>query len=594
MNGNFLKMIMFFTFILLNQIAFSQNQLKEGSLEFSFDLYNKLKTVDENENIFFSPLSISTAFALPYYGATGLTKQQIQAVFNFDVNQKKNLKIYRDYTNALERSKYVTLRIANGLWLEEGLPINAEFLQGAKQIIGQEEIYKTNFIKNYKASRSQINDWIATKTDGNIKDLLPEDAFNDLTRFVIANAVYFQGDWGSAFDKKLTASNSFYSLNKTIETQFMTKAVADHNYYENDDVQVLELPYKGNSTSMVIVLPRFKNGFTKVENALNETTYQQWLKGMSKRPVVVTIPKFSLKIDYDLRATFRKMKLTEPFSDAASFDGISSEGLRLSKAYHQAFIVVSETGTTATASTAIVGTAKGLRPKPAFFNANQPFFFFIKDNSTNMILFMGRMTEPKYDGLVTYTTEQPPRYPPISTPISDKIHWVEKGESLYGISKKYGVTIDQIKRLNNLTDNNVKLGQELLIQEGENTTKGIGHNATTATATEHVVNIGESLFSIAKKYNLTIDKLKALNNMADNTIFIGQKLIVKEVARPKPTVEQPIPPKPVTVTQKTYIVEKGETLWKISQKFKIPVEELKKMNNLTSNEVSVGQELKVR
>ncbi|NJN78113.1 MAG: hypothetical protein HC803_07070 [Saprospiraceae bacterium] len=106
-------------------------------------------------------------------------------------------------------------------------------------------------------------------------------------------SIYFQGNWEIPFDNKLTATNSFYGINnKVIETQFMTKAVADHKYGENDDFQILELPYAGGSTSMVIILPRFTDGLDKIENSLTKTSYKQWLNLMTKRPVVVTIPKF--------------------------------------------------------------------------------------------------------------------------------------------------------------------------------------------------------------------------------------------------------------------------------------------------------------
>jgi serpin B len=593
-----------FAFILIKQIAFGQTTVKEGTIAFSFDLYSKLRTADKDGNIFFSPMSISTAFTLPYVGASGLTKEQIESVFYYDDNPKKNLKQYRDFTNNLERSKDVTLRIANGMWLEETMPVNNGFIKTTRQLTSKDEIHQVAFTKNYKAGQSQINQWIADQTDGNIKDLLQEGSINELTRFVMANAIYFQGNWAIPFDNKLTATNSFYGFDKTVETQFMTKPIADHKYAENDDFQILELPYAGESTSMVIILPRFENGLAKIENSLSANNYKQWLKAMTKRPVVVTIPKFHLKIQYDMRSTFRKMGLKEPFTDAASFDHLSTTNLRLSNVFHQAFIIVSEEGTEATAATGIVGGIKGLRPKPAFFNANQPFLFFIKDNKTDMILFMGRMTEPNNNTTVTYTTDiQPMRFPEIPTPKMDKLHWVEKGESLYGISKKYGVTIDQIRLLNNMADNNVQVGQELLIQEGEKeiASKGIKETPTILNST-HEVNLGESLFSVAKKYKLTVDELKALNGMTDNTIFIGKQLTVRidekqkniTPSLQKPTIVVITPQPPASFKQNTYIVQKGDTLWKISKQFNISIDKIKTVNKLNSDILEIGKELTVK
>ncbi|NJN78112.1 MAG: LysM peptidoglycan-binding domain-containing protein, partial [Saprospiraceae bacterium] len=315
--------------------------------------------------------------------------------------------------------------------------------------------------------------------------------------------------------------------------------------------------------------------------------------------------KISLKIQYDMRSTFRKMGLKEPFTDAAAFDGISTQSLRLSNVFHQAFIIVSEKGTQTAAATGVVGGIKGgLKPKPAFFNANQPFLFFIKDNRTDMILFMGRMTKPEHNATMTYTTSiQPERFPQIPMPQTDKIHWVEKGESLYGISKKYGVAIDQIKLLNNMVDNNVQIGQELLIQEGERGQRRepTAPESPVILSTTHEVSPGESLFSIAKKYKLTLDELKALNGMTDNTIFIGKKMIIRAEEKPK-TITPPVlqkttiteptqTPKSPSFKQDIYIVQKGDTLWKISQQFNISVDKIKSTNKLVSDVLVIGQEL---
>ncbi|MFT5833341.1 MAG: serpin B [Cognaticolwellia sp.] len=607
MKKYFFQINIIFCLILINQFAFGQSNIKESSKSFSFDLYKKLRTANKDGNLFFSPFSISSAFAMPYAGATGLTQTQLHDVFYYDDNAKRNLKQYRDFTNDFERSRGVTIRIANGMWLDETMPINKKFIQTTRQLTGRDEIHKVAFTKNYKAGRSQINQWISDKTEGNIKGLIQEGSINELTRFVMANAIYFQGSWAIPFDNKLTATNSFYGLNdKMIETQFMTKKVADHKYYENDNYQILELPYEGESTSMVIVLPRFANGLDKIENSLSKATYQQWLKAMTKRPVVVTIPKFHLKIQYNMRSTFRKMGLKEPFTHASAFDGISTQSLRLSNIFHQAFIIVSEEGTEAAEATAVIGQAKGrLKPRPAFFNANQPFLFFIKDNKTDMILFMGRMTEPEHNATITYTTDiQPERFTEIPLLKGDKIHWVEKGESLYGISKKYSVTIDQVRLLNKMAGNNVKIGQELLIQEGERSTleeKGNKTKIPVILSSTHEVNPGESLFSIAKKYNLTVDELKALNGMTNNTIFIGTEMIVKVVEKSnknmfpvlsKPNMKQLTPkPKPASIKQNTYIVQKGDTLWKISKQFNVSVDQIKKVNNLASDALTIGQEL---
>lgn len=592
--------------IFISSSIFGQYKIQEGNNRFSIEMYKKLKSTSKDGNIFFSPFSISTAFTMPYAASTGLTKKQIEGVFSYDENAKKTLKSYKDFSSKIERLDDVTFGIADGLWIDKSMNINASFRKSVQQLTGKDEINIVDFSKNHKAGRSQINQWIEEKTDNNIKDLIPENGINELTRFVMANAIYFKGDWAVKFEENLTATNSFYGLRDSeVPTQFMTKAVADHKYYENSEVQVLELAYKGNSTSMVIVLPRFKDGLEAVENNLNEATYRRWLYGMTKRPVVVSIPKFNLKIQYDLRSTLRKMGLKEPFSDVATFDNMTTEGgLKLGKVFHQSFIVVSEEGTEAAAASAVVGDIKGFKTMPAYFNANQPFLFFIKDNKTDMILFMGRMTEPSFSDEVTIYSP-PTRFKLIEElPERDVIHFVEKGETLYRISQKYEVSPEQIRRLNNLSGNIVQLGQELLIQEGEST-KGeevvvddkskITKKSGSVQPELHEVYPGESLFSISRKYSLSIDELKKLNDLTDNTIKIGQKLVVQEkedqIPRNKP--ESKFVSTPIVIKSDTYKVKKGDTLWKIANENKISVLALKEMNDLTTDILNIGQELVV-
>lgn len=582
----------------------AQSSTEIGSVQFSFDLYKKISSTDNSGNIFFSPISMSNAFSVPYLASSGLTKKQLETVFHFDENAKKNLKLYKELSNEFEGSKDITFRLANSLWIDESIPVNASFLRSVRQYTSKDELFKIDFSKNQDDSRLQINNWAEKATSGNIKDLFPPRSINELTRFIVASAVYFKGDWQVKFDEKLTSSNNFYGVDeKVTRTAFMTKSADLHSYYENDKVQVLELPYKGESTSMIVILPRFKGDLQTIENQLSAKTYKDWLGSMTKRPVIVSLPKFNLKLQYDLRSTLRRMGLKEPFTDAANFDNMTADNdLKLTKVYHQSFIIVSESGTEATGATGIIGSVKGPQPAPAYFNANQPFLFIIKDNKMDVILFMGRLTEPSSSNNVTYRDEEPSPmlYSLKSAPI-DKVHFVEKGESLYKISKMYGVKVEDIQRLNGMKDFSINIGQELLIEKKNS--KGVTsrpvapkvEKTVTIQPKKHEVFPGESLFSISRKYGLSVDELKKLNGMTNNMIRIGQELIVQKSSEKleTPTKQVISTPTPPPTKHTLYVVKKGDTLWAIAHKNKISVEQLKQLNNLTDNTLNIGQELKV-
>ena len=145
---------------------------------------------------------------------------------------------------------------------------------------------------------------------------------------------------------------------------------------------------------------------------------------------------------------------------------------------------------------------------------------------------------------------------------------VQKGDTLWGIAKRFGVSVNELKEANNLTNNSLSIGDKLVIPGNE-----------PSNNNEYIVKSGDTLYGIAKKYNLSVDDLKRLNNLTSNTLAVGQKLIVAE---PKENNET-----------NTYVVQKGDTLYGLSNKFGVSVDNLKNLNNLTSNNLSIGQVLKI-
>ena len=152
-------------------------------------------------------------------------------------------------------------------------------------------------------------------------------------------------------------------------------------------------------------------------------------------------------------------------------------------------------------------------------------------------------------------------------PVSGDFYIVEKGDSLWSISKKFGVTVAELKKLNNLTSNLLSVGQLLKIPTKE------------TSEDYYVVKSGDTLYSIAKKYNTTVDEIKKLNNLTSNTLTINQQLKI-------PSNEQ-------TKDEIIYTVQKGDNLYSISKRYGLTQQELMDYNNLTSNLLSIGQQLKI-
>lgn len=144
----------------------------------------------------------------------------------------------------------------------------------------------------------------------------------------------------------------------------------------------------------------------------------------------------------------------------------------------------------------------------------------------------------------------------------ENIYTVQKGDSLYSIAKRYGLTVDELKKINNITSNTLSIGQELIVKAPESTST-------------YTVQKGDTLYSIANKYKITVNKLKEMNNLNINEIYVGQKLNV-------PTLEK---------ENKIYTVQKGDNLYRIAQMFNTTVTDIQKLNNLSGSTLSVGQKL---
>ena len=152
----------------------------------------------------------------------------------------------------------------------------------------------------------------------------------------------------------------------------------------------------------------------------------------------------------------------------------------------------------------------------------------------------------------------------------DNYYTVKAGDTLYGIANKYGISVDELKAANNLSSNTLTIGKVLLIPQVE--------EPETPDENIYTVKSGDTLYSIANKYGMTVNELKALNNLTSNTLSIGQKLVVSEGN---------------AATLDTYTVKSGDTLYSIANKYGLTVNELKSLNNLTSDLLSIGQVLNV-
>ena len=365
---------------------------------FGLDLHAQLDREQPGKNLFFSPTSISIAAGHDRRWARGQTETEMAQVLHFDSKLAEAHAYYHkllEQWNKADPKRPYQLHVANRLWGQRDYPVLPNFLALTRQEYDA-EMQLLDFAQAEPARR-EINQWVEKQTDDKIKELIPARAIDGSTRLVLTNAVYFKGTWLRPFAKTATQDEDFaVSAQRKVKVPLMHLKAA-FGYAEEDSFQALEMAYKGNELSMVVLLPKQTDGLSDLEKSLSLERLQAILSKLSSQQVITSIPRFKLESSFSLGSTLQALGMKRAFSRAADFTGISSvEALYISAVVHKAYVDVNEEGTEAAAATGVM-MAGGAAPRPVpvpVFRANHPFLFLIRDTKAGSILFMGRLIDP--------------------------------------------------------------------------------------------------------------------------------------------------------------------------------------------------------
>jgi len=368
-----------------------------ASFDFAFRLYQQVVKKDVNCNAFISPYSISAAMSMVLLGSRGNTATELLKGLGFD-NEKNAHKGQQELLRQLtKRFKNITLETANKLFVEQAYQLSSNFLQDSEKFY-QTTAESVDFANNTENSRILINNWIEDKTRSKIQNLLPSGSINQLTRLVIANAIYFKGDWMNKFDQKNTRLSDFFvNETKVAKVQMMSQEEKFRIGYDQElGVQVVSLPYKGESISMILLVPTERFGLKALESKLCPEKLRSLTSQLSLEKVVLSMPKMKLEFSLNLIPILQKMGICDVFdAGKANLSGISGQqDLFVSGAFHKAFLEVNEEGSEAAAATAVVVMLRSVPRMPVRITCDHPFLFLIKHNATQSILFMGRFLTP--------------------------------------------------------------------------------------------------------------------------------------------------------------------------------------------------------
>lgn len=355
-------------------------------------------------NFVYSPLSLSTAFAMAYAGASGPTKVEIGSALHFKQPDAllhagfeywmRELAARGVDARGADGSAF-RLSVANGLFAARDLEIKQPFHDDVEQHYGG-GFETVPYATDPKVSRYKINAWVDENTGGKIKDLVPENLVTPETRLMLVNAVYLSAAWHKPFEPRLSEAGVFHAPGGDQTATYMKK-LDELRVGKVAGASIVELPFDAKTgLSLMLVLPAIGT-LPAVEAKLNEATWSQWSAALKPTLINLHLPRFKLDGEtLGLKPVFEALGVRTAFvAGRANFSELATEPLFVGEVAHRAVIEVAEAGVTAAAATAMVALAGGPpSAAPELLRFDRPFLFAVRDIGSGAILFMGRLAVP--------------------------------------------------------------------------------------------------------------------------------------------------------------------------------------------------------
>lgn len=374
--------------------------------EFAVKMYQLL--AEDGKNLFFSSHSIINALAMIAAGAKGETQVQMRTAMQVSLEGNKFDEAVNGINFSLSEHSQatdgITLNTVNTTWAPNEMVFAGGYLDHLA-LYYNSGVNVIDFFNNPEGSRRAINSWVEEQTNSCIKDLLPQGSITRSTKLVLTNAIYFLGEWLHGFNEDDTKPAPFYLADgSNVEVPFMNSECLGSgesmDYAKVGDVEVLDLPYKGERLSMTFMLPA-EGKFSDFESSLSLEKVNEMIDSLKTTKGTVIIPKF--KITYgakSIKDELISLGMKLPFLNKADFSGITEDDtIAVDDIIHKAFVAVDEKGTEAAAATGIFlkFTSTIYRLEYPVFEASRPFVFVIRDNLTGTMLFMGKVCNPSIE-----------------------------------------------------------------------------------------------------------------------------------------------------------------------------------------------------
>ncbi|KAL3097716.1 hypothetical protein niasHT_020190 [Heterodera trifolii] len=350
----------------------------EAQADFALKLLREVSTDDRSCIV--SPFSVAVTLSMVYAGAKENTAEEMGELLGNGAPESEVHQYFGTLLNSLTsgQNSSNTLETGNKVYVNKGFRVKSAFKEKIEGNYGGQ--METVDFKDSEGTAEIINNFVEEATHQKIRDLITPDALDKETRLVLINALYFKGTWAAKFYSKSTKKATFHmDANNKKQLEMMHLTAASFIYFEDPELQLLGMPYKGEKEFMFVLLPKKRFGLTKLLAQLDGKKLVELIKKRRKSTVMVQLPKFTLEATHELNKPLTNMGMATAFTDSANFEGISSKKpLLISKMVQKAIIEVNEEGTVAAA----VAGAAYEGPREERFVADHPFCaFLIRDDT---------------------------------------------------------------------------------------------------------------------------------------------------------------------------------------------------------------------
>jgi len=374
------------------------NSVVDGIVNFTLDLLGILgETAGSDENVVFSPVSITALLSLLTLATNGRTKQEIQTALGLP-NLLTNDELHAQYKVILENLNHIspgiTIKTSNRFFVADYINIFQSFISKADTYYNC-SLSPEDFLGQPDATLVKINRWVENETQGKIKNFLVSP-LEPTSKLVAVNTVYFKGDWKLPFDKAFTLPKKFNTGRDVIEVPMMVNVMEIPHYFsKKHNLDIVSLPYVGDDFSMYVILPKEgpqQRSIASVEAQLDIPTINELTNSMKTKQVSFAMPRMRLKMKKGLGGPLGRLNIRRLFTPDGDFSGLTEAPVQVNAFLHEAVLEVTEVGTVGAAASAVSLNRMGGN---TLVHVNRPAVLFLRHRDTGLPVFWARLSRPE-------------------------------------------------------------------------------------------------------------------------------------------------------------------------------------------------------